>query len=313
MGYQIKDNLTTVNYRSRGTKPTWIVIHNTENHTSKEGTAYANTQYFKSTLRNASANYFIDDGDTVWCCVKPTDTAWHCGEAASKNGCYNYNSIGIEVCETDAGNFTNHEIQVLAWLVQKLMKEYGISADHVCRHHDVTGKNCPRGYINNSTWAKLKKAITETTKPDAWDVQMWTPNTNAQQRFNIKWQGDWFTLQCVADGRYLDVQGAGKDNGTKVQVYTGNGTDAQLWKAVPVGDFYKPVYSTPVYLVPKCAPGMALDIKSKADENGAALQLWSRHDGLNQQWNMLDLGSGVVTLITNLGSHKAIDVKGGGK
>ena len=158
---EIRENLTTVNYRPRGTKPKWIVVHNTYNRTSREGTAYNNTVYFKNTLRNASANYFIDDGNIIWCCVKPTDTAWHCGEAESRNGCYNYNSIGIEVCETNDGWFTDKEIQTLTWLVQKLMGEYGIDADHVCRHHDVTGKNCPWYYVSERRWAQLKNTITE--------------------------------------------------------------------------------------------------------------------------------------------------------
>lgn len=156
----ISNNLTSVNYTPRGTKPQWIVIHNTYNGTSAPPIAYNNTQYFKSAYRGASANYFVDDGDTVYCCVKDTDTAWHCGEAASRNGCYNSNSIGIEVCERSDGTFSDKEIQTLAWLVQSLMDKYGIPASRVCRHHDVTGKECPWYYSNDSRWAELKATIT---------------------------------------------------------------------------------------------------------------------------------------------------------
>lgn len=156
---EIRQNLTNVNYNSRGTEPSWIVIHNTANGTSAEGTAYANTRYFKDVYREASAHYFVDDGDIVWQCVRDTDTAWHVGEAASRNGCHNYNAIGIEVCETADGWFTEREIATLQELVPMLMERYGIDADHICRHYDVTGKHCPWFYVGWNEWESLKDAI----------------------------------------------------------------------------------------------------------------------------------------------------------
>ena len=175
----IKENLTETNYTPRGTSPSWIVVHNTSNGTATPPIAYNNTCYFKSEYRGASASYFIDDGDTIWQCVRDRDTAWHCGEAPSRNGCYNSNSIGIEVCEQSDGTFTLNEINNLTWLVQRLMKEFGIPASRVCRHHDVTGKECPWYYSNDSRWAVLKKQITEgemLTKEDAnviWGFDNW--------------------------------------------------------------------------------------------------------------------------------------------
>ncbi len=158
--YSIEQNLTNVNYTYRGTYPTWIVVHNTANGTSSEGTAYNNTAYFKNAYRGASAHYFVDDGDTVWQCVRDTDTAWHVGDLyPSRNGASNYNAIGIEVCERADGSFSEHEIDVLSWLVPMLMDEYGIDASHVCRHYDVTGKTCPWGYVG-SNWEDLKETIT---------------------------------------------------------------------------------------------------------------------------------------------------------
>lgn len=176
---EIRNNLTNVNFNFRDTIPRWIVIHNTANGTSKEGTAYNNTVYFKDTYRAASAHYFVDDGDIVWRCVRDTDTAWAVGEAQSRNGCYNTNSVSIEVCETAGGWFTDKEVATLSALVQGLMKLYGIPAERVCRHHDVTGKNCPWYYSDDTKWAELKKRILEgdmLTKEDAnaiWAFDNW--------------------------------------------------------------------------------------------------------------------------------------------
>ena len=168
---EIRKNLTNVNFNFRNTIPRWIVIHNTANGTSKEGTAYNNTVYFKDTYRSASAHYFVDDGDIVWQCVRDTDTAWHVGDAASRNGCYNTNSIGIEVCETADGWFTDKEVDTLRELVGSLMQLYGIPAERVCRHHDVTGKSCPWYYTDDERWAELKaRILEEDMRPcDVWE------------------------------------------------------------------------------------------------------------------------------------------------
>ena len=157
---RIEQNLTNTNYNPRGTNPSWIVIHNTANGTSAEGIAYNNTQFFKNVYREASAHYFIDDGDIIWQCVKDTDTAWHVGEASSRNGCTNYNSIGIEVCEPANGRFTDKEISTLTELVQYLMDKYDIDYDHVTTHHLTTGKNCPWYYVFEERWDYLKNIIT---------------------------------------------------------------------------------------------------------------------------------------------------------
>lgn len=173
MMYSIEKNLTNVNYTYRGTNPTWIVIHNTANGSSVAGTAWANTNYFKNVVRNASAHYFVDDGDIVWQCVDDTNSAWHVGDKyPSYNGASNYNAIGIEVCERSDGSFSEHEIDVLCWLVPMLMEKYGIDANHVCRHYDVTGKLCPMGYIIEDAWNWLKAIITggEDMRPaDVWE------------------------------------------------------------------------------------------------------------------------------------------------
>jgi hypothetical protein len=47
------------------------------------------------------------------------------------------------------------------------MDEYGISADHVIRHYDVTGKICPNPYVKNNrlrtswTWDEFKARLAE--------------------------------------------------------------------------------------------------------------------------------------------------------
>lgn len=115
----IKKNITTVNRFLDQNDPEWIVVHNVGTAPQGEGAAYNNTVYFKSVNRQASAHYFIDDGDVIWQSVELKDGAWSVGDSWSRNGANNRNSINIEVC----GNwqFSDKEIENLRWLVQRLM------------------------------------------------------------------------------------------------------------------------------------------------------------------------------------------------
>ena len=46
------------------------------------------------------------------------------------------------------------------------MKKYGIDVDHVVRHYDVTGKDCPEPWVRDeSLWRKFKARLTAPTKP----------------------------------------------------------------------------------------------------------------------------------------------------
>jgi hypothetical protein len=111
-------------------------------------------------------HYNIKRDGSVYKAADPrTAVVWHCGGGLQGSGghafhriCTNYNSIGIEcgVCYTDTSvreapadsdqwYFTTETQESLVWLVSKLMDEYSISADHVIRHYDVTGKICVIG------------------------------------------------------------------------------------------------------------------------------------------------------------------------
>ena len=88
-------NITSTNrttYNNREIK--YIVIH----YVGAVSSAKANSNYFKSTYRGASAHYFVDDNE-IYQVVEEKDAAWHCGATYYKHlSCRNSNSIGIEMC-----------------------------------------------------------------------------------------------------------------------------------------------------------------------------------------------------------------------
>lgn len=148
-----------------GNSVQWLVIHYTAGSKTADGAAEANCIYFgREANLGASAHYFVCDGYTIWQSVSEDDTAWHAG-----NWAINQRSIGIEVCT--AGAFTEAEIERLTWLVQHLMAKYNIAADHVIRHYDANGKQCPAYYVDAARWSALRTRITTGTVAEPQPTQ----------------------------------------------------------------------------------------------------------------------------------------------
>lgn len=154
MGYSIlfrqcgSDHMT----RGRTRAVDRIVVH----YSGTAASARNNAVYFsRNENQGASAHYFVDDiSPEIYQSVAEGDTAWHAGDWQM-----NCRSIGIEVVSAGE-DFSEEEVSKLSWLVQTIMAKYGIGADGVIRHYDVTGKLCPAPYVDGSKWAALKARIT---------------------------------------------------------------------------------------------------------------------------------------------------------
>ena len=177
----------------------YIVIHYTAGVTSKAGSAVNTADFFRTTSTQVSADFTVDDTAVVQ--YNPdirNRYTWHCGgnKYNTKGGslygiCKNSNSIGIEICcENSTGkmqdandksySFSDAAVANAEWLVKKLMAEYGIPAERVIRHYDVTGKPCP-GIIgwnldsgSEAKWQAFKQAISGTavSAPAKYYVQV---------------------------------------------------------------------------------------------------------------------------------------------
>lgn len=143
----------------------WICLH----FTSGNGdTAQNNADYFaREGGLNASAHYFVDTERIVQS-VKNGDTAWHCGRergGSYYNDCRNANSIGIEMCSVIRNGvyvIPEATMKRAAKLTRELMAKYHIPVSRVCRHYDVTHKDCPEPWVRNPRlWEKFKTMLTE--------------------------------------------------------------------------------------------------------------------------------------------------------
>lgn len=149
------------NYRAGRTTPiNWIVLHYTGNNGD---TAANNATYFAREVTKTSAHYFVDE-TSIWQSVKDCDTAWHCGTNTGYfNAARNNNSIGVEMC-SDVVNgketITEPTVERTVELVRFLMAKYNVPIFRVCRHYDVTHKQCPAPWVRESAlWENFKERL----------------------------------------------------------------------------------------------------------------------------------------------------------
>ena len=142
-------------------KPAYIVIHETGN-TDIGADVERHYRYFNGGDRGASAHYVVDDKQAIQL-VEHNVQSWHNGKKYVSNPsvpqCNNSNSIGIEICVNQDGDYSK-AVANAADLTKKLMKELNIPVDRVIRHYDSCGKQCPAKMLKeHKIWSDFKKAL----------------------------------------------------------------------------------------------------------------------------------------------------------
>jgi N-acetylmuramoyl-L-alanine amidase len=161
--YVQKDYLT-VNEWSRPGDPmetvNGVVIHYVGN---PDTTAQANRNYFESLSSGAEGTYasshFIVglDGEVIQC-IPLTEVSYASNER-------NSDTISIEVCHPDeTGEFSlvtyERVVELTAWLCETFRLD---PETDVIRHYDVTGKDCPKYYVENpEAWEQFVADVADT-------------------------------------------------------------------------------------------------------------------------------------------------------
>ena len=150
----------------------FIVIHYTGNY-SKGADAMAHFKYLQTATRFGSAHYFVDDRQIIQV-IGDSFVAWSVGDNQGRgrylNGCTNSNSISIEMCVNSDSDQSKVYKSTLE-LTKNLMAKFKIPAERVCRHYDVSRKDCPHNFRANnwSKWWRFKRQITE---PIEWQIDL---------------------------------------------------------------------------------------------------------------------------------------------
>lgn len=155
----IQHQFLTINPYSRSGKPLnnvkGIVVHYTGNPNS---TAQNNRDYFEN-LKNkhttyASSHFIIGLKGEVIQCIPLNEISYASNER-------NKDTISIECCHPDdSGKFTDETYESLQKLVQALTNTYQLNHNDIIRHYDVTGKICPKYFVENEeAWHEFLNSI----------------------------------------------------------------------------------------------------------------------------------------------------------
>lgn len=138
-----------------------IVIHYTAN---PGAGAEGNRNYFENLKKQkpgsaatyASSHFIVGLEGEIIQCIPLKEISYASNER-------NVDTISIECCHPDeTGKFTDETYDSLLALVSWLITRYDLKKGDIIRHYDVTGKICPKYYVDNEkAWKKLKDDVIE--------------------------------------------------------------------------------------------------------------------------------------------------------
>ncbi len=134
-----------------------IVIHYVGNPMT---TAKNNRDYFNKLDTEVCSHFVVGlEGEIIQCVP--------IYERSVASNHRNKDTISIEVCHMDeTGKFNEETYQAVIKLVTYLCNHLSLDETDVIRHYDITGKNCPKYYVENEDkWenliADIKEALDE--------------------------------------------------------------------------------------------------------------------------------------------------------
>lgn len=132
-----------------------VVIH----YTANPGTsAKANRDYFeglKDTHTTKASSHFVVglDGEIIQC-IPSTEISYASNDR-------NKDTLSIECCHPDdTGQFNESTYRSMVSLTGWLCARFGLTSQDVIRHYDVTGKICPKYFVEHEdAWEQFKMDV----------------------------------------------------------------------------------------------------------------------------------------------------------
>lgn len=166
------------------------------------------------------------------------------------------------------------------------------------------------------------------------NVQQWSPNGTAAQRWRLKasYNGTalagYFFLSAIDPAYALDVAGASASNGANVQIYRFNGSKAQTFELIDSASVpgtrneviaYAASHADDLpegtYIISSEGTlRRVADVESGSSANCANVRLWDYNASAAQSWavsDVRDIAGTTWKILKNVGSGKVLDVASG--
>jgi hypothetical protein len=113
----------------------------------------------------------------------------------------------------------------------------------------------------------------------------------------------WYSVVNKGNSKCVDARAAASANGTVIQQYTCNSSNAQQFQFQPTSGGFTRVNN-------RNNAAQVIDVTNVSTADNAGLQLWSSSGGNNQQWQPVDETGGYFHFVSRL-SGKCLTVPGG--
>ncbi len=163
-------------------------------------------------------------------------------------------------------------------------------------------------YIKNKLGCVLDVSGAATT--NGTNIQVYTKNSTNAQKWKLvstSYVADTITQRAytiysaLGSNMVIDVSDNSSTDGTNIQLYESNSTNAQKFNIVKVsGTYYKIVN----------ANGKVLDVSGGSSASGTNVQLWTYNGSDAQLWQFYPTGTGYYLIKNKLGCY--LDVTGAG-
>ncbi len=182
---------------------------------------------------------------------------------------------------------------------------------------DITGeKTLEEGiyHIYSQVASNRLLEVTDSQTIDGALLRTAANSNKASQKFKVSYHTEdgTYSIMLLHSKKQMDVQSAGGKNGTLVQQYSKNDTDAQKWVLVKNEDG---TYS----VIAKCN-GLALDVAGGSTVNGANIQTYKyngtqaqkfRFEACQAEKATKSAENGTYRILTMVDTRKAFDIPGG--
>ena len=142
------------------------------------------------------------------------------------------------------------------------------------------------------------------------NIQLGSYAGNSKQKFKLTYVSDgYYKIIESATGKALDICNGSSSNGANLQTYSWNGTNAQLWKFINMGN-------GSYYIRSKL--GTVIDVTNGSIQTGTNIQMYTLNYSNAQKWTLKStavkaesIAEGTYTIQAAVNTNYVLDIAGG--
>lgn len=154
--------------------------------------------------------------------------------------------------------------------------------------------------VNGSSYTEWGNLFFKTYKGMSDSKRCTVYNGSSSNNNSGLVDGATYYIKNAKSGLYLDVENGADKNGANVRQWSKNGSDAQKFKLVSVGNGYYKLVSQ------VGSKNKVLDVSARSANNGTNIQIYTGNNGTNQQFKIQSVGNGKYAIYTRISNNSSV-------